>query len=49
MALALKTLIKDKDLRDFYVKNASDRLKKMFNEQAVVDAYLKVFKGDFSD
>ena len=49
MALALKKLIKDKDLRDFYVKNASDRLKKMFDEQAVVDAYLKVFKGDFSD
>ena len=36
-------------IRDFYVKNASDRLKKMFDEQAVVDAYLKVFKGDFSD
>ena len=49
MALALKKLMKDKDLRDFYVKNASGRLKKMFDEQAVVDAYLKVFKGDFSD
>ena len=36
---------KDKGLRDG--KNASD-VSKMFDEQTVVDAYLKVFKGDFS-
>ena len=49
MTLALQTLIEDEHLRNFYTQNASERLKQMFDEQAVVDAYLKVFKGDFSD
>ena len=49
MTLALQKLIKDEHFREFYVENASERLKQMFDEQSVVDAYLKVFKGDFSD
>ena len=48
MTLALQKLMEDEHLREFYVKNASERLKQMFDEQSVVDAYLKVFQGDFS-
>mgnify|MGYP001163788104 FL=1 len=49
LSLALKNLQDDKSLQEFYVKNATDRLKQMFDEKAVVDAYLKVFQGDFSE
>ena len=49
MTKALKKLMEDRNLRNFYTQNASERLKQMFDEKAVVDAYLKVFKGDFSD
>ena len=45
----LQSLIADKNLRDFYVKNASERLERMFNEEAVVNSYLKVFEGQFND
>ncbi len=44
----LQSLIADKNLRDFYVKNASERLEQMFNEEAVVNSYIKVFKGQFN-
>ena len=46
---ALRSLIADRNLRNFYVKNASERLEQMFNEEAVVNSYLKVFKGQFND
>jgi len=46
---ALKSLIENENLRDFYVKNSSERLEQMFNEEAVVNAYLKVFEGQFND
>ena len=46
---ALKNLIADENLRNFYVKNASERLERMFNEEAVVNSYLKVFEGQFND
>ena len=48
ISLALKNLQEDKKLGEFFVKNATDRLNQMFDEKAVVDAYLKVFQGDFS-
>ena len=46
---ALSSLIQNENLRNFYVKNASERLEQMFNEEAVVTAYLNVFKGQFND
>ena len=46
---ALSSLIQNENLRNFYVKNASERLEQMFNEEAVVTAYLNVFKGQFDD
>ena len=46
---ALKGLIENENLRNFYVKNSSERLEQMFNEEAVVNAYLKVFEGQFND
>ena len=46
---ALRSLIENKNLRNFYVKNASERLEQMFNEEAVVNSYLKVFEGQFND
>ena len=46
---ALRSLKENKNLRDFYVKNASERLEQMFNEEAVVNAYLKIFMGRFDD
>lgn len=46
---ALRSIIADEHLRKFYIKNASERLEKMFNEEAVVNAYLKVFKGQINE
>ena len=46
---ALRSLIEDENLRNFYVKNASERLQQMFNEEAVVNSYLKIFEGQFND
>ena len=46
---ALKSIIENENLRKFYVKNSSERLEQMFNEEAVVNAYLKVFEGQFND
>ena len=46
---ALRSLIENENLRNFYVKNASERLEQMFNEEAVVNSYLKVFEGQFND
>ena len=46
---ALRSLIEKETLRNYYVKNASDRLEQMFNEEAVVNSYLRVFEGQFND
>ena len=46
---SLKSLIEKEELRDFYVKNASERLEQMFNEKAVVNSYLRIFEGQFND
>ena len=46
---ALKSLIEKEELRNFYVKNASERLEQMFNEKAVVNSYLRIFEGQFND
>ena len=46
---ALRSLIEDENLRNLYVKNASKRLEQMFNEEAVVNSYLKIIEGQFND
>ena len=49
MSSAIEKLAHDKKFRESLVKNATQRLKKMFSESAVVDAYLKIFNGEFHD
>jgi len=46
---AIERLMKDGELRKYLVKNASARLKEMFDEDAVVNAYFNLFKGDLRD
>ena len=46
---ALTSILTDQNLRKFYVKNASARLKQMFEEEAVVNSYLEVFMGQFNE
>lgn len=47
LSKAIEKLINDEKLRKSLVKNASTRLKEMFSEDSVVDAYIRLFKGDF--
>ena len=49
MAAALKKLIENASLRKSVSANAKERLSQMFSESAVVNEYLRVFSGDFTD
>ena len=48
MSSAIEKLAHDKKFRESLVKNATER-QKMFSESVVVDAYLKIFNGEFHD
>ncbi|SPH24772.1 N-acetyl-alpha-D-glucosaminyl L-malate synthase [Defluviimonas aquaemixtae] len=49
LAAALERLRTDREAAGRFAENAKSRLQEMFSEQGVVDAYLKLFSGDFSD
>jgi glycosyltransferase involved in cell wall biosynthesis len=48
MAAALERLRGDPDLAQGFVRSARARLAELFSEEAVVDAYIRLFRGDFS-